>query len=111
MTAFAALQASLSAVTPPSSPGETGTVIDLGVAQDAILLYATVSGSGEVHVSFSGSLDNSVWYSIDGGQFGNLNAGQTVATVPGYPARYVEAISFTESGSPVVTASVAGAVC
>lgn len=112
MTAYGPPQLIFDAVTPPASPGETGTVIDLGAVQDEYFLIVSVSGTGSdaVSISFLGSLDGSIWYYDALFAPPNPSGGRTFIGVPTVPVRYVTATSETLEGSPVMTASVSVAV-
>lgn len=109
MTVFGALQASWDAVTPPGTPGETGTAVDLGVVQQEFLAYVTVTGSNSdrTFVGFQGSIDGDNWYSL-------LSETEFVAPAA-QPfvlgtTRYVRVVGYTLEGSPVISAYVAPAV-
>jgi hypothetical protein len=112
MAAFSELVASLSAVTPPASPGETGTVLDLGFIQDGFVLYManTATSSDVAYVNFSGSVDGTAWYGLIS-EATEIIGGHGIAQITEAPARYVQASAYTSAGSPVVTASVAGIIC
>jgi len=111
MTAFGAFQASFEAVTPPGSPGETGTVIDLGIVQDVYLLYLTDAGSGDdAYAGFDGSVDGTTWYTLTSGM-SLISGGGLKFWSGGLPARYVRANAYTASGTPVLNALVAPPVC
>ena len=110
MAVFSAPQLSFNAVTPPSSPGETGTIIDLGIIQSGFLLYLVTGGtsSDSGYAGFDGSLDGTSWYSLTGGESLVRGGLPPSVQISGVPARYVRANAYTASGSLVLTASVAG---
>ena len=106
MTAYGPLQSSLNAATAAGA----GTVVDLGVQTDEFLLYYTVTGTGSANFKVEASLDNVNWFTLFNS--GNVSAGGVSSQVPsGYAGRYFQATLNSVSGSPVVTAAIAAAVC